>query len=98
MKALKYELRVTEGILAHTHGFYQTITEYYIPELNVTFNYANNSMHCFSEEEDKSKRHEGDDATNVQEIDIPHSTARKLKRFIEAQIEAEAITKEFVEK
>lgn len=38
MKAQVWELSVSEGVLAAVHGFFNKITEYYIPECKLAIN------------------------------------------------------------
>lgn len=42
-----WELTVTEGIMAAIHGSFQTITEIYIPELNLSLNTAHGQFNIF---------------------------------------------------
>ena len=90
MKAEKYELKVFESVMNMVHGFYQDITEYYIPELNIGFNDAQgvNVFNAYPERLENRK--------NVEEIEISDDFAAKLKSFLDAKNEAEAMVKEFV--
>lgn len=38
MKALKYGIEISDGIIAHMHGCTRIIEEYYFPEVNLTVN------------------------------------------------------------
>ena len=47
---IKYQVNITEGVLAHLHGMYHAIDECFIPEHGLCFNLANDTLHVFKED------------------------------------------------
>ena len=44
MKAIKYQVKIYDGVLSWTHGFGQTIEEIFIPEKGIGFNIGNGRL------------------------------------------------------
>lgn len=73
MRAYKYELKVSEGALALTHGIMREIDEIYIPEKHIVFNIGD-GLNVFFKDEPRNK--------DYTKIEIDELLADRLEQFI----------------
>ena len=67
MRAIKYKIEVSGGILEWTHGMTQVIEEIFIPERNLYFN----DHYNFWLEQDRKDEPRWEKGTDSQEIELP---------------------------
>lgn len=80
MKGIKYNVEISEGFMAWSHGISQMIEEYYIPEYGIVFNLHSPGLNAFREEEPR-------DNLNVEDVEIMDTFAELLKRYVETKEE-----------
>jgi len=87
MKVIRYKLDVTDSPLSSAHGFFQTITEFYVPDLNISFNIIDTDINCFIPHKTRySNANAIAIAIDTQEIlTIPTKIQKCLSNFIKAQ-------------
>ena len=76
-----YELEVTEGSLALSHGFKSKIKEIYVPEYNLCINNGignDDILNCFKAYADRYKG-----AIELKEIEIPDHIKNILVKYLE---------------
>jgi len=54
VKALKYNLKISEGAIGWAHGLSYTITEFWIPDHNVCFNLEDTKINVFESDEPRN--------------------------------------------
>ena len=79
MKAVKYKVEIVDGVLDMTHGLSHTITEYYLPDTGIVFNFYGEVVHAFKSS--PSARH----AESIEEVEIDNDLARRLSLFVGLQ-------------
>jgi hypothetical protein len=55
MKAIKYQVKIYDGVLSWTHGFGKIIEEIFIPEKEIGFNIDNGRLNVFKTDEPRGK-------------------------------------------
>ena len=87
MKAILYEIAITESYLHLSHGFKTLINEIYIPVFKIFINY-----------EGVWKYHKGryENAKKIKVIDIPVMTAKILSDSIKYSEESKKIIKRLI--
>jgi len=87
MKAILYEIQITEGVLAMTHGFSSTIDEIYIPTFKIFINYKG----AWKFQNGRYKH-----AKKIKEIEIPVITCKLLSDGVKYRLESEKITRKLL--
>ena len=78
MKAIKYKLKIYEGVLAWTHGWSNEIEEIFIPDKKIAFNVVDGSLNVFRSEEPRGK--------NGKEIEIEDALVQKLEEYLNIRV------------
>ena len=86
MKAISYKVKVTEGSLAMSHNFFETIKEIFIPELKIAFN---EKGFIFKTEEPRAKG---------KKINISEDVSKQLEMCTRYKDKAEKIAKSIFDK
>jgi len=87
MKAILYEIQITEGALELSHGWSTTINEIYIPTFKIFINYKG-----------AWKFHKGryKNVTKIRELDIPILTCKLLADTVKYRVESEKIINKII--
>lgn len=92
MKAIVYEITVSEGIIASIHGMCSNIAEIHIPSLNIAFNMGDGEVHYFRAHEDRYNS-----ATKIQTIEVPDDMAKDLEEALLSRETTEKQIKKWME-
>lgn len=75
MKAKMYKLKVAGGWLEWSHGMTYSITEYYLPNVDLFFNNSS-GLNVFKQEQDRLENAEG-----IRDVEIPDETALAIVQY-----------------
>jgi hypothetical protein len=92
MKALKYEVKICDSILDSNHGFYYTITEIYVPKLEIVFNEKGG---LFKIDKDNCSRVSKENISNVKDIEVKKTDMLVLVDFLEHKQDCSKIIKNY---
>ena len=77
VKAIKYSVKVSEGVLAYIHGMTHTIDEIFIPDKKICFNIVKKQLNVF-----KVDKARGTPGIEAEEILLERDFVRDLEKLI----------------
>jgi len=87
MKCKKYKVSVTEGILDHVHGAYETIEEIYVPEpYNICINEKGYAFKATGPRADNKKK--------MKNVNVPEDAIKQIDRWVSWKEKGEKIVKD----
>ena len=92
VRAELWKIMVYGSVMDSIHGFYQEISEVYIPKYKITFNCVDSKVNLFKTE--KSRYTASEEAVKDKDIEISYSLVETLVKYLDTK---DSVNKEISE-
>lgn len=90
MRAVKYKVKVIRSVLEWSHGMDRIIEEIFIPEKEIIFNIADDDLHVFKSESERSNE-------GKEEIEVDDGLVKLLENYLKTKEECHRRVKRLLE-
>lgn len=84
VKAEKWSISIVDSVMDMIHGNKRSITEFYIPEFNISFNMEGETLHVFHTYKDRYKTTStGEKPKKIKNLTVSEDFAKNLVEYLD---------------